>query len=177
VTVNPTGTLLLSGGSERINDLATLTLAGGVFNAGGFSETFGMMNLAASSIIDFGAGSSFLFFADSSAVTWNAGARLSLWNWSGNVYVGGGTDRIHFGDGSSLGLTSSQLAQIDFYSDAGLTQYSIAGAFSSNAFVGSFGEVVPVPEPTAMGVAMGLLGLIGWRERRRARASHGAGRR
>ena len=140
-----------------------------------FSETFGVMNLTASSIIDFSPGSSFLFFADSSALTWNAGARLSLWNWSGNVYVGG-TDRIHFGTGTSLGLTSSQLAQIDFYSDAGLTQYSITPAFSSNAFVGSFGEVVPVPEPTAMGVAMGLLGLISWRERRRARASRSAGR-
>ncbi|HZJ15774.1 MAG TPA: hypothetical protein VFD27_12045 [Chthoniobacteraceae bacterium] len=134
------------------------------------------MNLSARSIIDFSAGSSFLFFADSSAVTWNAGARLSLWNWSGNVYVGGGTHRIHFGNGTSLGLTSSLLAQIDFYSDAGLTQYSITPTFSSNAFVGSFGEVVPVPEPTAMGVAMGLLGLISWRERRRARASHSAGR-
>jgi autotransporter-associated beta strand protein len=176
VTINSGGALVLSGASERINDAAALILAGGTFNSAGLSETFGTLNLSASSIIDFGGGSSFLFFADSSAEVWNSSARLSLWNWSGNVNVGGGTDRIHFGNGFSMGLTTSQLAQIDFYSDAGLTQYSITPAFSSNAFVGSFGEVVPVPEPTAMGVAMGLLGLIGWRERRRARASRSAGR-
>ncbi len=77
---------------------------------------------------------------------------------------GGGTDQIYFGN-DSTGLTPTQLSQINFFSDAGTSKISITGAFSANGFVGA-GEIVPVPEPSAVAVAMDLIGLIGWRERR-----------
>ena len=58
---------------------------------------------------------------------------------------------------------------IKFYSDGGTTILPFAPGFS--AFTGSFGEVTPVPEPSAMATAFGLLGLISWRERRKSRRS------
>ena len=76
-----------------------------------------------------------------------------------------GADQLFFGDGSGIGLEVGQLSQIKFYSDAGTTILPFAPGFS--AFKGGFGEVVPVPEPGSVATAMGLLGLIGWRERRR----------
>ena len=56
----------------------------------------------------------------------------------------------------------NQLAQVKFYSNAGTTILPFAPGFS--AFTGGFGEIVLVPEPSGVAVAIGLLGLIGWRE-------------
>ena len=141
-----------------------MTLNGGTFNTGGFSETLGVLTLSLSSVIDMGAGNSILHFLDSSAATWTG--TLSIWNWSGNT-LGGGTDQLYFGNGSGTGLTTSQLTQVKFYSDAGTTILPYAPGFSN--FTGGFGEVVPVPEPSGVAVAIGLLGLAGWREHGRAR--------
>ena len=51
------------------------------------------------------------------------------------------------------------------YSDAGTTILPFFPGFS--AFTAG-GEVTPVPEPGAVATALTLLGLIGWRERRKA---------
>ena len=112
-----------------------------------------------------GGGASTLTFADSSGIGWG-GFRLSIWNWSGNTLTGGGTDQLRF---VSNGLTPVQLGEIDFYSDNGVNKLSITPGFYENGFVGSFGEVVPVPEPSSVATVLGLLGLVGWRERRKTR--------
>ena len=75
---------------------------------------------------------------------------------------------MKFGIDSSA-LTSGQLAQISFYSGAG------PGFLGNGGFAGSLGEVVPVPEPSRVATVLGLLCLIGWRERGRARSKWGAG--
>ena len=140
------------------------TSATGSFNADGLSETVGLLTLSATSVIDMGAGASLLHFSDSNLATWTG--TLSIWNWSGLPVSGGGTDRIFFGDGTGTGLTASQLLQVSFYSDAGSTLFS-----SPTGFVGSSGEIVPVPEPSSVATVLGLLGLVGWRERRKGQAA------
>ena len=168
IAVNTGGTLLLSGAGDHLADSAAMTLNGGTFNTGGFSETLGVLTLSLSSVIDMGAGNSILHFLDSSAATWTG--TLSIWNWSGNT-LGGGTDQLFFGGAGGGGLSLSQLTQVKFYSDNGMTILPYAPGFS--AFTGGFGEIVPVPEPSSVAVAMGLLGLVGWRERGRGRRSSG----
>ena len=78
--------------------------------------------------------------------------------------AGGGADRLRF---ASNGLNAGQLAQINFFSDAGVTQLSLTASFPANGFV-SFGEVVPVPEPSSVATVLGLLGLVAWHERRKS---------
>ena len=165
VTVNTGGTLLLSSTATNIvNNGAAFDLNGGRITLGGASsldETVGALTLSASSILDFGtlaSGHTFRF-ADSSALSWT-GTTLSIYNWTS------GTDHLFFGDGTTTGLQQSQLDKIKFYSDGGTTILPFAPGFS--AFTGSFGEVVPVPEPSSAAAVMGLLGLIGWRERRKS---------
>ena len=153
----------MSGAGNRVNDAAGITLVGGKFDTGGLSETVGKLTLTGDSTIDMGAGASILHFADSHLETWTG--ILRIWNWSGNQNIGGGTDQLFFGNGSGIGLDANQLLQVKFYSDAGMTVLPYAPGFS--AFTGGFGEVVPVPEPSSVATVTGLLGLIGWRERRR----------
>ena len=110
VIINTGGTLLLSGVGDRVNDAAGITLAGGTLSTGGLSETVGTLTLSATSVIDMGAGSSVLRFADSHLATWVG--TLRIYNWSGIQNFGGGTDQLFFGDGSGIGLEPGQLAQI-----------------------------------------------------------------
>ena len=163
VVVNAGGTLLLSGTGDRVNDAAAMTLAGGTLDAAGLSETFGALTLTDDSIIDFGTGASTLSFADSTGL-WTTGKTLNIWNWSGTPVAGGGADQLRF---ASNGLNAGQLAQINFFSDAGVTQLSLTASFPANGFV-SFGEVIPVPEPSSVATVLGLLGLVAWRERRKS---------
>ena len=168
VTVNTGGTLLLSGSGDRINNTASMTLAGGTLNLNGVSnETVGTLTLSGNSVIDFGAlgTATTMHFANSSAATWGS-FTLQIWNWEGNPYVGGGTDQLFFGS-DNTGLISSQLNKITFYpGDGTSTPYSLPTGFAP--IVGSsFGEVAPVPEPSAVVACLSLLGLAGYRERRR----------
>jgi autotransporter-associated beta strand protein len=162
LTVNTGGTLLLSntGTTDRINNSATMTLAGGTIAFSGnvtegSSPGTGALTLTASSVIDFLGGNAIINFDDSSSASWSA-FTLSIWNWGGS-YAGGGSDQLKFGTGSSA-LTAGQLSQISFYSDNGSTFLGTGG------FVGSLGEVVPVPEPMSVCVALGLFGLAARRE-------------
>ena len=157
VTVNTGGTLLLSGtNNNKINDSATMTLDGGKIQFGGsasLSETVGTLTLSSSSIIDFGtfAGGNTLIFGDSHGASWT-GVGLSIWNWTA------GTDHLYFGN-SSGGLTSVQSGLIHLFSDGGSTSLG-------SASIGSSGEISAVPEPSSVFVAMSLLSLAFWRERR-----------
>jgi autotransporter-associated beta strand protein len=175
IAVNSGGTLLLSntGTTDRINDAATVTLGGGTIAFSGnvtegSSPGTGALTLTASSIIDFASGSSVINFGASQLATWTGGATLSIYNWGG-LTTGGGNDQLLFGIGDTA-LTSAQLDQISFYSGAG------TGFLGTGAFVGSLGEVVPVPEPSAVLVALGMFGLAGWREGRRSQAHRRASR-
>jgi autotransporter-associated beta strand protein len=159
------GTLLLSGSTltDRIKDSATITLGGGTLHTGGNSENVGVLTLSASSVIDMGAGSgSVLRFADSSAASWTG--ILSVWNWTGVAGDGGSGDQLFFGT-TGTGLTGSQLAEIRFYSDSGITPLTVA----LSPLLLCTGEVVPVPEPGTWLAAASALALLAWRERRRLR--------
>jgi autotransporter-associated beta strand protein len=180
VAVNTGGTLLLSNTATtgRINDAATVNLAGGtVAFAGDVSETTtlgttagtGALTLTLDSVIDFASGNAVINFGASNLASWMAGETLSIWNWDGLV-TGGGNDRLIFGIDSTA-LTSGQLGQISFYSGAG------TGFLGTGGFVGSVGEIVPVPEPSSVATVMGLLGLVGWRERRKAQSARRATRK
>jgi autotransporter-associated beta strand protein len=160
------GTLLLSGGgSTRIHDSATVTLNAGTLataalKTGGLEETVGKLTLTLDSVIDLGTlnSSNALRFASSTTdggnnPLWNGASTLHIWNWSGST-SGGGADQIFVGTSNS-GLTSSQLDQIRFYSDAGLSFLGTASFAASG-----FGELVPIPETGTLFAAFGLLGLV-----------------
>ena len=161
------GTLLL-GANNLVNDAAAVSLGGGTLATGGFSDTLGALTLTANSTIDFGAGSA----SELTFTTLTLGSNsLNIWNWTATNLPaetdGGGAgdglrDRLLF---TTLGsLSAAELSQIHFFSDAGST------ALGSQAGQISFGgnqELVPVPEPTTIFGALALLGLVGYRERRR----------
>lgn len=164
------GSLIL-GADNQIPNTTPMTLAGGTFNTGGFSEHganandpgIGALTLQVSSIIDLANGASILAFANSSTQTWTG--TLSIYNWSGNTLTGSGTDQLYFGS-DPTGLTALQLGQISFYSDAGTT-FLGTGAWGTDLD----GEVVPtaVPEPSTW-IGAGLaLAAIGFMQRRKVR--------
>ena len=67
---------------------------------------------------------------------------------------------------------------ISFLTDFAQSDISFAGfgpGYSAIQFGGQF-EIVPVPEPSSVATAMVLLGLIGWRERRKERQARRAER-
>lgn len=89
--------ITLSGGvlrldrAEQIQDAASLTMIGGVFNLNGFSETISNLTVAASTTLDFGSGAATNTYLGSAIR--NAGT-LTVTNWSGNALTGGGTDQL-----------------------------------------------------------------------------------
>jgi autotransporter-associated beta strand protein len=169
VTVNAGGTLFFSGAgglNTRVNAGTPLTLNGGALSTAGVTtsldQQFGALTLSQNSTIDLSllAVGNTVRFADSSAAEWAAGKTLRIFNYTSGV------DHVFFGTDSS-GLTSGQSGQlnaIQFYSDSGVT---LIGAGSALQYLGS-GEIVPspVPEPSSLVVAMGMCGLIAWREGR-----------
>lgn len=172
ITVNSGGTLLLDGADGRVNDAADVTLAGGVLSIAGVSgnlsnatEQMGLLTLTANSAIYFGTGdTNRLIFED---FVMN-GFTLAIYGWSGFLYGPNETvdhgpasqDRIEFLNNPVL--SSADLGRIHFYNDA--------GAFLGTALEvtdGPYFEIVPVPEPSTVFGALGLAGLVGYRERRR----------
>jgi autotransporter-associated beta strand protein len=147
--------------SNQINDAAGLNLDGGTFLTGtssaGYAETLGTLTLSSTSTIDLGslaggAGARDINFGNSSAITWVG--TLTIANWQGVAHTSGTAGRIFFGVG---GLTSAQLAQIDF------------SGFGTGAKLLGSGELAPIPEPRVYAAALVLLAAVGWRERKRLR--------
>ena len=170
LVVNTGGTLLLSGTggtNSKLRTTATTDLHGGTLALTGLTshldQQLGTLTLSENSTLDFGtfAAGQTLRFADSSASLWTSGKTLSIWNWSQ------GTDHLSFGT-SNLGLTSTQLSSLRFYSDSGSTLIP-GGAFAGSS--GTFGEVSPIPEPSSLPIASALLSLIALRERRSRKRS------
>jgi autotransporter-associated beta strand protein len=159
ITVQTGGTLLLSNPAttDRINNAARMTLAGGRIAIDGnvtegSSPGIGALTLTVDSTIDFAGGDGSLHFSDSHAESWTG--TLSIYNWtsgSDHLLIGTVDHPWNLTDG---GLTTSQLAQIEFYSGAG------SGFLGTGQFIaGGFGQVVPVPEPSNIFAVLTLLGL------------------
>jgi autotransporter-associated beta strand protein len=143
VTVNSTGTLLL-GASDQINNSAGVTLAGGTFAKGDFSEGtsavvgVGALTLtAAGSHLDFGTGTvGTLTFA-----SFTPGLNtLVIDNWTGtaNTVGSASTDRLIFNSDQALNLAS--------FSFTGYAPGAIEFALGGGYF-----EITPltaVPEPS-----------------------------
>ena len=190
IAVDRAGTLLF-GADDQIRSKADVALGStagtgsATLNTGGFSQgtgaRLGALTLVGgtASVIDFATaaagGNSILAFASSFSSTWDG--TLNIYNWTGTQRQGGGTDQLFFGTGNT-GLSSTQLGQINFYSDAGSTflgtgmfaptfTSSSTGAFMSDADPTFTGEVVPVPEPsTYLAGALALLA-VGYTQRHR----------
>jgi autotransporter-associated beta strand protein len=155
------GATLQLAANNQIGDGTGLILNGGTFRVGtsttGFSDTLGTLTLSASSTIDLGSwttGLRQLTFADSSAITWTG--TLTITNWQGVAGTSSDVAEIIFGAG---GLTSAQRSQV-YWANQGIPGANLLGT----------GELVPVPEPKIYVAALALLGVVGWRERRRIAA-------
>ena len=139
ITVQNSGTLKLNAANQIANTV-TMTLDGGTFNTGGFSETLGALSFSAASTIDLGASTSALAFADSSSATWSPSIILSFINFTA------GTDSVRFGtDGN--GLTGTQLSQIRLNG-------SLA-TIDSSGFL-----AIAIPEPSTYALLAGAAGLV-----------------
>ncbi len=162
VTVNSGGTFLL-GASDQVNNNATMTLAGGTFGKGNFSEGsastpgVGALTLTASgSQLDFGTGTvGVLTFA-----SFTPGAfTLTIDNWTGTANTVGSisTDRLIFASNQSANLSS-----FSFTGYGGAVEFDLGNGYW---------EVAPaaVPEPSTWVAAVLALAVAGFHfVRRRA---------
>ncbi|HEY8967046.1 MAG TPA: hypothetical protein VIM58_11405 [Candidatus Methylacidiphilales bacterium] len=169
-TTLTSGTLVL-GSNTALNNTTGIVMSGGslAFSTSGFAAKVGngngflQLNTASSfaSVIDFGsAGTNSLTFASSSAQTWNG--TLKIYNWTAGDTLAFGLD--------STALTTAQLSDITFYSDAGAT------LLGSAVFSGAGGNLTfaAVPEPRTealLALAAALVGLQSFLRRRRPAAS------
>jgi hypothetical protein len=106
------------------------------------------------SLVNFGSRNCKLTFADSSRLTWDSGATLTISNWNGSA-TGGGGDQIIFGNSSS-GLTPTQLQHLQFASPAG---------FSTGVWFAKIlpsGEVVPTAVPPLTEALNGSNLVVNW---------------
>lgn len=139
------------GVANAIASSSKLIMSGGTVNPSGNNQIMSSTTLLLTdnSTFDFGAGASEMDFANSASELWTSGKVLNLANWTF------GEDALRFGT-DLTGLTSTQLAEIEFNGDA-----STLGS----AMLDANGYLV-VPEPST--VALGLLGALGaWMARRR----------
>jgi autotransporter-associated beta strand protein len=174
VTVNSGGTLLLSGNGRHIGANTPVTLAGGTFATGGFSEpnggagglaanAIGSLTLTSNSTIDFGlSNTSVLEFSGLGAHTAGTGSDLLITNWNGNPLLGGSGDRLLFiGLGTDF-VTKYAQSDVTFNNDAAgyaIVQFDIAG--------NPYYEVTAIPEPsTWIGGAL-TVAALGWSQRKR----------
>jgi len=186
VTVASGATLALSGagGNDRINDSAAINLNGGAtFNSGGLTEGvvptgptgsggsagMGALTLAATSpashiVINFAAPGSALAF---SSLVGAAGQYVDIFNWTGNIgYDDGNANNDRLLSASDPGLSQTDLANFNFYSDGGSTLITAGG---TEFGYGDMFEIVAVPEPGTWFAAVLALAAIGFSQRKRLR--------
>jgi fibronectin-binding autotransporter adhesin len=158
-TLSVLGGTLLLGSATALPSTATLSLSGGTLKTDGLDASTGVLKVGANGgTIDFTDTTSSVSFASSQAESWSG--LLKVFNWNGLIHSpSAGTEALLFPNSSSLNTT--QLAQVQFYSDNGITPVGTGAGFYNGT-----GELVPVPEPGAMLNSLALLGLIGFRERK-----------
>jgi autotransporter-associated beta strand protein len=187
VTVNSGATLLLSGagGNDRINNSAAINLNGGAtFNTGGLTEGvvptgptgsggsagMGALTLSATSpsshiVINFATPGSALAF---SSLVGAAGQYVDILNWTGNLgFDDGNANNDRLLSASDPGLSQTDLANFNFYSDGGSTLFAAGG---TEFGYGNMFEIVAVPEPGTWFAAVLTLAAIGFSQRKRLRA-------
>jgi fibronectin-binding autotransporter adhesin len=158
ITVNTGGTLLL-GAIDQINNSATMTLNGGTFAKGNYSEGstsavgVGALTLSSGSHIDFGTGSvGILRFASLNAAIFT----LTIDNWTGtaNTMGSASADRLIFDSDQTLNL-----AIFSFTGYTNAVELALGGGFY---------EVVPlIPEPSTWLAGVLLSGALIYYQRRR----------
>ncbi len=150
------------------------TLRVGNTNPGGVTNSFASLTLSGASTLDFASNNTnnnFIFgtLDPATAAALTAGtSTLNIANWSGTVYDPSATqDTGTFGDNQSRLL---------FATDPGFAaNTAISGITFDGSLPGmevSFGtqyEIVPIPEPSTIYSGLLILGLAGYRERRRLR--------
>ncbi len=148
------GTLLL-GATNTLPATAALILStGATLKTGGFSNNSGPLSVNGVADIDTAAGTSTLNFT--AVMAWSA--MLNVWNYTGAPWTLG-TDKITFTNAAGVNLNN-----VNFYSGPVGDTASLIGT-GGGGLIGN--ELVPVPEPGAVASVLGLLGVIGFRERRK----------
>ncbi len=143
------------GQTRRITNPGFFRLGGGgTVTTATINEQLGHFILASSAMIDMSGGAGKLAFANSSSQAWTAGAILSVLNWSGSTN-GGGSDQLFFGTNAG-GLTSAQLAQIQFINPAGFPPGT------NFARILNTGEVVPSVQPVLFTAKQGAMTVLEW---------------
>lgn len=177
ITVNNGGTFLLSGtGTGRVQDTASVTLETGGRLAFGAAidstETFGALTLSIYSTLDFASSDPAVNFeARFASLTLPTTGSALVLNWNGvpdTVGVTGLTDRLIFAGNSAGGFTDGQVTDRILFDIGGQlfnTRFLSTGSLEAVPFQ----LIQPIPEPTTVFGALALLGLIGFRERRRLR--------
>lgn len=139
------GTTQVSDGSLALGAINTLgsgpmVLNGGAVSTGGFANTTGTLQVTDSSALILGGGAvNALRFSASNALSWTAGQKLTISNWTGaltSIGSSGTTGQVFVGN-SATGLTATQLSQI---------QFLISGTYYMATQL-STGEVVPTNIP------------------------------
>lgn len=162
ITVNSGGTLLLSGAGDldRVNNAASITLAGGTIQKGagaseGSSNAIGLgaLSLAASSFLDFASSAGTLTFASFAP----GSSLLSILNYQGNGSPMG-FDQLVFNESQA-----SQLSSFDFGFGPGM---NVGHADLGGGFFEVY-ALVPVPEPGTWAAGALTLMTIAARYRRR----------
>lgn len=143
---------LTAGKADALGAGNALIMAGGTLETGGFSQSLGTVDLNGTATLDFGAGAAAVSFANSSGMAWGS-ASLNIINWTPGV------DTLRFGT-DNTGLTVWQLSNTHFL-DSG---FEFAG-------IDANGYVVPIPEPSATGMAIVGLSLLLFGKRKGSRGA------
>ena len=153
---NLTGGTLMLASNTALSPSSELTLSTGTtLKTNGFSADTGAITLnAGTAVIDMSGGNSTLTFADIN----NWSGVLQVWNYDGGIWQNTSNDKLVFTANNSLAV----LDTVEFYSGPGTGLIGTGAGFYS----GSEGQLVPVPEPTALA---GLLALVGFAWRREMR--------
>ena len=154
-TVNLNGGSLLIGGNNQINSAANLAMNGGTVSVASTStgSSFSNLTLTGNSVINFSGlttGSSLTF---TGVVNTLGGNSLSVYNYNPGV------TSLVFNGANFGGLTDTDLSNIHFFSDSGLTSLGSAGG----SFSGT--EIVPVPEPSVILAAILMVALMAFAKR------------
>ncbi len=151
------GTLLLGSATALPSTAAFNLSTGTTLRTAGFNNSTGPIDFASgTAIFDFSGTASTITFANIG--TW--GGVLQVWNYNGGIWDNASADKLIF----TANTNTRDLTSVQFFSNDGTTPIG-SGA---NFFSGTNGQLVPVPEPTTLAAGAILLGVVGYRGRRRA---------
>lgn len=156
------GTVVI-GIADALPSTGPISFAGGTLDSGGFADTVGPLSITAGvSTMQFGTAADSGNVLTYAGASWTAGSLL-VSNWNG-LEAGGGGDRFLV----SGTVPANVLGAITFIDPAGFAP----GSYGATAIDvgGGTSEVVPVPEPTGVGLLVAAAGLLARRRRVRRTA-------